>query len=243
TTFTATNLTATTSYRAVVQSGSCATLNSTATTVTVSPTTVAGSVGGGTTVCTGTNSTLLTLSGHTGNIVRWESSLDNFATAGTPIVNTTTTFTATNLTATTSYRAVVKSGSCLQLNSVAATVTVSPTTVAGSVGGGATVCTGTNSTVLTLSGHTGSIIRWESSLDNFATAGTPFVNTATTFTATNLTATTSYRAVVQSGSCATLNSTATTVTVSPTTVAGSVGGGTTVCTGTNSTLLTLSGHT
>ncbi|WP_166921234.1 T9SS sorting signal type C domain-containing protein [Flavobacterium poyangense] len=197
----------------MVQSGSCATLNSTATTVTVSPTTVAGSVGGGTTVCIGTNSTLLTLSGHTGSIVRWESSLDNFATAGTPIVNTSATFTATNLTATTSYRAVVKSGSCLQLNSVATTVTVSPTTVAGSIDGGATVCTGTNSTTLTLSGHTGSVVRWESSLDNFATAGTTIANTTTTLTATNITATTSYRAVVKSGACGELNSASATITV------------------------------
>ncbi|RZK76881.1 MAG: hypothetical protein EOO85_10200, partial [Pedobacter sp.] len=243
TTLTATNLTATTSYRAVVQSGSCGALNSVAATVTVSPATVAGTIGGGTTVCTGTNSTVLTLSGHNGSVVRWESSLNNFSTAGTPIINTTTTLTATNLTATTSYRAVVQSGSCGALNSVAATVTVSPATVSGTVGGGATVCTGTNSTVLTLSGHTGSIVRWESSLDNFATAGTPITNTTTTLTATNLTATTSYRAVVQSGSCGALNSIAATVAVSPATVAGTVGGGATVCTGTNSTALTLTGHT
>ncbi|PWB20054.1 T9SS sorting signal type C domain-containing protein [Flavobacterium sp. HTF] len=242
TSLTATNLTATTSYRAVVQSGSCGALNSTSTTVTVSPATVAGSVGGGTTVCTGTNSTALTLTGHTGNVVRWESSLDNFATAGTTIANTTTSLTATNLTATTSYRAVVQSGSCGVLNSASTTVTVSPATVAGSVGGGTTVCTGTNSTSLSLTGNTGNVVRWESSLDNFATAGTTVANTTTSLTATNLTATTSYRAVVQSGSCGALNSTSTTVTVSPATVAGSVGGSTAVCTGTNSTTLTLTGH-
>jgi nucleoside phosphorylase len=241
--FTATNLTATTSYRAVVQSGSCGALNSASATVTVSPATVAGSVGGGTTVCTGTNSTGLTLTGHTGSVVRWESSLNNFATAGTPIANTTANFTATNLTATTSYRAVVQSGSCGVLNSASATVTVSPATVAGSVGGGTTVCTGTNSTALTLTGHTGSVVRWESSLDNFATAGTPITNTTANFTATNLTATTSYRAVVQSGSCGALNSTSTTIIISPTTIAGSVGGSTAVCSGTNSTTLTLTGHT
>jgi hypothetical protein len=32
---------------------------------------------------TGTNSTTLTLSGNTGTVVRWESSTDAFATAGT----------------------------------------------------------------------------------------------------------------------------------------------------------------
>ncbi|WP_458294223.1 GEVED domain-containing protein [Flavobacterium poyangense] len=138
------------------------------------------------------------------------------ASTGTPNGNITGTLTnTTSIAQTATYSVTPTTAGCVGIpfNLV---VTVAPATVAGSVGGGTTVCTGTNSTVLTLSGHTGSIIRWESSLDNFATAGTPFVNTATTFTATNLTATTSYRAVVQSGSCATLNSAATTVTVSPT---------------------------
>ncbi|KAF9658833.1 hypothetical protein HBA12_00885 [Tenacibaculum mesophilum] len=41
------------------------------------------------------NSTTLTLSGQTGNIIRWESSTDNFTT-DTDIANTTT-LTATTL--------------------------------------------------------------------------------------------------------------------------------------------------
>ncbi|MFA9191998.1 T9SS sorting signal type C domain-containing protein [Flavobacterium sp. FZUC8N2.13] len=85
---------------------------------------VGGTVTGSTAVCSGINSTVLTLSGHTGNIVRWESSLNNFATAGITIANTTTTLTATNLTATTSYRAVVQNGSCSMLNSTIATIAV-----------------------------------------------------------------------------------------------------------------------
>ncbi|MDQ1167893.1 T9SS sorting signal type C domain-containing protein [Flavobacterium sp. SORGH_AS_0622] len=94
--------------------------------ITVNPTSVGGSVTGGTAVCTGTNSTLLTLSGHTGSVTRWESSLNNFATAGTPIANTTTTYTATNLTATTSYRAVLTSGVCSAATSSSTTITVNP---------------------------------------------------------------------------------------------------------------------
>jgi hypothetical protein len=85
---------------------------------------VGGSISGSTTVCSGTNSTILTLSGHTGSVTRWESSLDNFATAGTTIANTTTTLTATNLNTTTSYRALVTNGSCTAANSASATLTV-----------------------------------------------------------------------------------------------------------------------
>jgi hypothetical protein len=59
----------------------------------------------------------------------------------------------------------------------------------GTIAGSATVCTGTNSTI-TLSGNTGTVVRWESSTDAFATAGTTIANTTTSLTATNLTATT-----------------------------------------------------
>ena len=330
TTLTAINLTATTYYRAVLTSGSCAAANSATATITVSPASVGGSIAGGATVCTGTNSTVLTLSGHTGTIAKWQSSTSStFASAVTDIVNATTSQTATNLTATTYYRAVITSGSCAVANSATATVTVTPTntvgaasstptlcistaltnithtttgaigigtatnlpagvtaawaantitisgtptasgtfgysipltggcgtvnatgtitvspaSVGGSLAGSATVCTGTNSTTLTLSGHTGTITRWESSLDNFATSGTTIANTTTTLTATNLTTTTYYRAVLTSGSCAAANSVTGTVTVSPASVGGTVAGSATVCIGTNSTVLTLSGYT
>ncbi|KAF9658837.1 hypothetical protein HBA12_00905 [Tenacibaculum mesophilum] len=134
-------------------------------------------------MCTGTNSTTLTLSGQTGNIIRWESSTDNFTT-DTDIANTTTTLTATNLTTTTQYRAIVQSGACTEATSATATITVDPTSVE-EVLREVPMCTGTNSTTLTLSGQTGNIIRWESSTDNFTT-DTDIANT-TTLTATNLT--------------------------------------------------------
>ena len=44
--------------------------------------------GGNVSVCSGTNSTLLTLSGLTGTVVRWEYSYDNFLTSGVTISNT-----------------------------------------------------------------------------------------------------------------------------------------------------------
>ncbi|WP_416223649.1 beta strand repeat-containing protein, partial [Tenacibaculum ascidiaceicola] len=147
-------------YRLIVIStlNTCQTLASDEVSLTIIPTSVGGSIAGSTNVCTGTNSTTLTLSGHTGNIIRWESSTDNFTT-DTDIANTTTTLTATNLTATTQYRAVVQSGACAEVSSTTATITVDPTSVGGSIAGSTNVCTGTNSTTLTLSGHTGNIIR------------------------------------------------------------------------------------
>ena len=91
-------------------------------------TVVAASVGGtvnpaSTNVCGVTNSTPLTLTGHVGNVVRWESSTVSAAGPFTAIANTTTTLTSTNIAATTWYRAIVQvSGGCLETPSTVAVV-------------------------------------------------------------------------------------------------------------------------
>ncbi|WP_141248497.1 DUF642 domain-containing protein, partial [Flavobacterium sp. ACN6] len=106
---------------------SCAISMSGSAVVVVDPISVGGNIGGGTTVCTGTNSTTLTLSGHTGLVTKWQSSPSStFASSITDISNTTTSLIATNLTATTYYRAVVTSGTCSTANSAVATITVNP---------------------------------------------------------------------------------------------------------------------
>ncbi|MGK4568341.1 beta strand repeat-containing protein [Flavobacterium sp. 3HN19-14] len=240
-TYTSGTLTETTEFRAVVQSGSCTEAASSATTVTVNPATVGGSVTGGTTICEGSTSGTLTLAGHTGTIVRWESAVAPFST-WSPIANTISTYTSGTLTETTQFRAVVQSGSCTEAPSSATTVTVTPATVAGSVIGGTTICEGSTSGTLTLAGHTGTIVRWESSVAPFST-WSPIANTIATYTSVALTQTTEFRAVVQNGSCTEAASSATTVTVDPATVGGSVTGGTTICEGSTSGTLTLAGHT
>ncbi len=245
TSLSATNLTSTTYYRAVVTSGVCSAANSNTATITVSPTSVGGSISGGTTICSGINNTSLTLSGQTGSVTKWQSStVSDFSSGVVDIANTTTSLSATNLTSTTYYRAVVTSGVCSATNSSTATITVSPTSVGGSISGGTTVCSGTNNTSLTLSGQTGSVTKWQSStVSNFSSGVVDIANTTTSLSASNLTATAYYRAVVTSGVCSATNSSTATITVSPTSVGGSVSGGTTVCSGTNSTSLTLSGQT
>ena len=242
---TASNLSVTTYYRAVVINGVCAPANSLSATITVNAASAGGSISGGTNVCAGTNSTILALGGSVGAVTKWQSStVSNFSSSVTDIVNTTTSLTATNLGVTTYYRAVVKSGNCLEVNSLIATVTVDQATVGGNVTGSAIVCAGTNSTTLTLTGYTGSVNKWQSStVSDFSSAVTDIANTTTSLVATNLSATTYYRAVVQSGVCLVVNSLPATVTVNPGSVGGSITGGAPVCSGTNSTTLTLGSHT
>ncbi|MCX6307183.1 MAG: T9SS type A sorting domain-containing protein [Bacteroidetes bacterium] len=198
-------LTAATSYKRRTVSTSwgtsCYSVYTTPVTITIDPVSVGGTVGTSTHVCTGTNSTLLTLTGKTGVVQRWQYST-NSGTDWTDINSATnTTYTATNLTVTTDYRAVVKSGTCPEAYSVAATITVDPTSNGGNVSGSSIVCYGTNSTLLTLYGQTGTVVKWQYTSDG----GYHWIDIAsatnTTYTATNLTTTTSFRVVVQSGVC------------------------------------------
>lgn len=213
--------------------------------VTVNPVSVGGSVSGSVTVCSGTNSTTLSLAGHTGAVTKWQSStVANFSSSVTDITNTTTNLTATNLTITTYYRAVVQSGVCATANSSTGTVTVDPVSVGGTVSGSATVCSGTNSTTLSLSGHAGNVTKWQSStVSNFSSSVTDISNTTTSLTATNLTTTTYYRAVVKRGVCATANSSTGTVTVNaiPAMPTIAASGPTTFCAGGSVTLTSSAG--
>ena len=205
-------LTSNTYYRRQVSSSDCNTASSASVLITVDPASVGGSITSDATVCSGSNAGTLTLSGHTGSIVKWQKSENGGA--WTDITNTTTTQAYTNLTVTTAYRAVIQSGVCSTTNSGTATITIDPVTVGGSISSAATECYGSNSATLTLSGHTGSIVKWQYSEDNWATP-VDIANVTTTQVYTNLTATTKYRAVVQSGTCSSANSSEVTITVNP----------------------------
>ncbi len=167
-------------------------------------------------VCAGINTVTFNLTGQAGTVLRWEYSTDNFVTntVNVPLSNNPT-LVVNNLTQTRQYRALVQNGGCIAVYSSVATITVEPQTVAGSVGPDATVCSGTNTATLNLTGQSGSVIRWESSTDNFATTTLTVPNTNTSLTVNNLTATTWYRAVVQSGNCDILESAAGRVQVDP----------------------------
>ncbi|MEO5641734.1 MAG: gliding motility-associated C-terminal domain-containing protein [Bacteroidia bacterium] len=203
---------------------------------------VGGSVAGGTNVCITTNSGVLTLSGHTGSILRWEYSTDGGST-WVNISNTTTTQSYNNLTVPTLYRAVVQNGTCSIANSAVASMTINPATIGGSVTPSATVCSGGNSGTLSLTGRTGSVVRWERSIDGGIT-WIAIANTTASQSYLNLTVTTRYRALVQSGACSSAFSSVAIITVNPASVGGNITPAvSTVCSGSNAGTLTLGGRT
>lgn len=233
-------LTATRYYRARL-TGGCGVIYSAVVTVTVTPQSVGGTVLSNATVCSGTNSTTLTLTGHTGNVIKWQSATQiNFNNA-VDIANTTTTLQVTNLMTSTYYRAVVQSGNCASANSSRVRITVLNTPNGGTLAGSATVCYGTNSTTLTLSGYTNTIQKWQSSpVADFSSGVTDIANTTASLTVTNLTATTYYRVVVVNNNSCTSYSTVAAIMVNPQLTASVTGNNSPVCVGSDA-IFNLSG--
>ncbi len=159
-------LSATTSSSYIIQVTQGATTGTSAA-FTINAQSVGGTVASSATVCSGSNSGTLTLSGQTGNVIRWESSPNG--TTWTTIANTTTSQSYNNLTATLQYRAVVQSGVCPSVNSAAATITVNqlPTIT---LGANPAVCSGVTSANLTYSATTNSPTQYSIDYDAAANA-------------------------------------------------------------------------
>jgi hypothetical protein len=88
---------------------------------------VGGTISGSQTVCYGTNSATLTLSGRTGTVQKWQYSTASNFSSPIDVANTSATQSVSNLIATRYYRAVVKNGACLIANSTTGTITVNNT--------------------------------------------------------------------------------------------------------------------
>ncbi|GEM_PF-721947 len=212
---------------------------STSVNVNISPKAQGGSVSGTQTVCSGSNTGVITLSGQTGNVVRWDSAT---STTGpwNQISNTSLNQTYSNLTATTHYRAIVGNGNCSIDSSAIATITVTPQSKGGKVSGTTHACAGVNSGTMSVTGHIGNILKWQYSTNG--NLWNDIVNKGATQSFTNLTQTTYYRAVVQNGNCDIAYSTPAVITIDKVTAGGVASGSATVCPEGNSGIVVLAGN-
>lgn len=110
----------------------------------------------------------------------------------------------------------VSSSVCPNALRVPVIATINPASSGGAVSGGTTVTPGNNRTTLTLASYTGTVSRWQSSTDGFVTNIVDIAGTSNQLTIINLTETTQYRAIVQSGNCTPAFSAAATITMSGT---------------------------
>lgn len=233
-----TNLTVTTRYRVIVARGVCPYDTSAVAMITVIPTTVGGTVMSSAAVCAGSNHDTLKLVGHAGNVKQWEYSTDG-GFNWVPIINSNDELIYNNLTVTTKYRVLVGAQGCPDVYSSVATITVDPVSDAGTLGTSATVCSGNNGDTLRLTDYVGSIVKWQS---NSGSGWVDIANTNDFYIYTNLTVTTYFRVIVQSGVCAPDTSNVVTITVITGTVGGQVVADATVCAGMNHDTLRLINH-
>ena len=188
---------------------------SNAVTLTNDPTSVGGTINGtNTQICQGSNTGVMTLSGHTGNVVKWQKRVN--AGAWVDIANTNTTYSEVPTSAGTwDYRAEVKSGTCPSAFSNIYTIIVDPTSVGGTLTGPNTsICLGASTGNMTVSGYTGTIQKWQKRLN--AGAWQDISNVTPTYSEIPGTAGTwDYRVEVKSGTCAVSYSNIFTITVNP----------------------------
>jgi len=178
-----------------------------------------GTISGDATYCSQSNSGILTLTGNSGNIVRWESSQTNFQTFDI-IPSTSNVLQYSNVPNTTCYRAVLQNGNCPTGFSDTACVTITNSGNPGIITGPTSVCAGANSGTILWGGSNNTIVRWETSTDliNWTTINN--VNSILNFT--NLTLRTCYRVVSKNGNCNEIVSPAHCIDVIPQPVGGSV---------------------
>ncbi len=224
-------------YRAVVTNGVCGEVTSTDAAVSVDAIPVGGTAVAGASVVCSNSGTSITLTGLTGGIDKWQSSTDNWAT--TNDINSADNPLATgSLAVNTVYRAVVTNGVCGEVYSTEAAVAVDAVPVGGTAVAGASVVCSNSGTGITLTGLTGSIDKWQSSTDNWAT--TNDINSADNPLATgNLAVNTVYRAVVTNGVCGEVYSTEAAVTVDAVPVGGTAVAAPSVVCSNSGTIITL----
>jgi len=228
------NLTQTTQYRALVQNGVCAPVYSSVTIITIIQPVTTANAGPNDEVC---SATTYTLQGNTPTSGTGKWTLASGQTGITFSDDTLPNATAIGLIPGNTYQFTwaISSGGPCSLSSASVTIKDDLLAVGGNTTGNATVCSGSNGGAITLSGQTGSIIRWESSTDNGNTWNV-ITNTTTSISYSNLTQTTQYRAVVQSGVCPIVQSGVTTIQVNPPAPVANAGPSQNICNQTSATL-------
>ena len=202
--------------------------------------------GGNITVCSGVNSTILTLTNLAsgGSVLKWQYSYDDFLTAGVDITNTSTTNTVTNITENTYYRAVVNTPACTNLTTSSTKINVDTAVAGNIVADNNTICVNADVN-FTLNAYSGTVSKWQvSTSSTFASAVTDIANTTAALSYQLTSAGTYYfRAVIESCS-STVNTFGYTITciIGTASVGGAISNAS-FCGGSNSGTLTLSGYT
>lgn len=185
------NQTGSISYRLNVSSGSGCALG-----ITTAPATV--TIGG---ISTTTPAAVCASGALVLNATATAGTIDWYAAdAGGSSLTTGNAYTTPVLAGSKTY--YVAASGCSSALRVPVTATVYPNSIGGTIAGAIAVLPNINNSTLTLNANVGAVVKWQSSTDVFNTNIVDVSSTASLLSVVNLTQNTSYRAVVQSGTCA-----------------------------------------
>jgi len=210
--------TTTTTYY-VRAEGDCGNSNCASVQVVVNPASVGGILVEDRTICSGSNSGVLSLTGNTGTVQRWESSTTSAIAGFSSISNTAglTSFTSGTLTQNTWFRVVVKSGVCAEAISNAIKITVQQPITNNTISADQTICSGNAPSSLsgsTPSGGSGSYsYQWKwKTIGSFANILT---GTNKDYAPGSLIQTTYFQRIVTGGVCPASTSNIVAISISP----------------------------
>lgn len=215
------NLTSTSAFYCAVTSGSCGTVNTPTTTITVYSTLTAGISGGTTPICYNTAPGTLTATGTGGNGTYTYLWYKNGVSTGV----TTQTYAPGNLTSTSAFYCAVTSGSCGTVNTTTTSITVYSNLTAGISGGSTPICYNTSPGSLTATGSGGDGTYTYLWYQNGISTGI----TTQDYAPGNLLSTSTFYCAVSSGSCGTVNTPTQTITVYADLAASISGGSSPIC--------------
>ncbi len=195
--------------------------------------TVAGTISSAQNLCSGSTPEVLTGTASTGGDTeknyKWQSSATNAGpwTDIEPYSTTAIDYAPGVLTSTTYYRRIDSSGYCPAVPTKSIAITVTPTTVAGTISSDQSICSGETPDPLTGTASTGGVAdkyyKWQSSTTNGTTGPWTDINaystTASGYAPGALTSTTYYRRIDSSGYCLGVPTESVEITVTPTVVA------------------------
>jgi gliding motility-associated-like protein len=214
-----TNVTQTTYYAFLTKNGLCP-ADTAIDTISIVPYTAVGTaVSTASVVCASGNIGAVTINNSSivGTNLGWQTSTDGTNWSNTS--NTTNTIAFTNLTQTTYYQLIVKSGVCPADTSNIIQVNVDQAPIGGSLSGGTYYCGAAPATgTLTLSGESGTIVKWESN-DGSGWVTSPCTGNTCNY---SVSSNTLYRVEIDNGVCSSVYSTYDTVFISANSVAGTL---------------------
>ncbi|PBQ34545.1 hypothetical protein CNR22_23095 [Sphingobacteriaceae bacterium] len=189
-----------------------------------------GYTSGATAFCDSINSGFISLNNYSGTVLKWESRI-NSAVSWTSLMNPTSSQSYNNLKKTTTFRAIVKNGSFPADTSAPCTITVQVKGETGSLTGGGIFCGETGSGVIKLNDFVGNVNYWQSSGDSGLT-WVILTGTSPSYTFTNITQTSLYRAIVSALPVCPKDTTKNiSFTIHQKTKAGTISGGDSLCYG------------